>query len=163
MCAGFRRPRETEPVSGTRTRAAFLLLVVGGGILIGTLTAPGDWYAALSKPPFNPPNWIFAPVWTVLYVLIAMAGWRTWETGKSSTNMTLWWVQMSLNFLWSPTFFVLHAPWIALAVIIGLLGVIAVFIWRSWSEDRLSAIVFVPYAVWVGFASFLNLSIAVLN
>ena len=56
-------------------RIAFLALVVGGGILIGTLTAPGEWYAQLSKPAFNPPNWIFGPVWTVLYVLIAMAGW----------------------------------------------------------------------------------------
>ncbi len=59
----------------------FLVLVLGGGLAIGFLTAPGEWYAGLGKPGFNPPNWLFAPVWMVLYVLIAVAGWRVWRTG----------------------------------------------------------------------------------
>ncbi|MGI9368052.1 MAG: TspO/MBR family protein [Ruegeria sp.] len=147
----------------TRTRAAFLLLVIGGGIVIGTMTAPGDWYAGLNKPPFNPPNWIFGPVWTVLYILIAMTGWRAWESDRASTLMKLWWLQLGLNFLWSPVFFVLQQPWIALVIILALLSVVVIFVIRNWATDRVSAIAFVPYAVWVAFASALNLSIAVLN
>ncbi|GAA6182242.1 tryptophan-rich sensory protein [Shimia sp. NS0008-38b] len=144
-------------------RIAFLLLVMGGGILIGTLTAPGPWYAALDKPVFNPPNWIFAPVWTTLYVLIAMAGWRQYEARNEGGYLTLWWVQLLLNFLWSPMFFVLQQPWLALAVILALLAVIALFIRGTWSRDRLSALAFIPYLVWVSFASLLNLSIAIFN
>ena len=144
-------------------RIAFLALVVGGGILIGTLTAPGEWYAQLSKPAFNPPNWIFGPVWTVLYVLIAMAGWRQFETDRSSTAMKLWWAQMGLNFLWSPTFFVLQLPWFALLVIVALLAVIVVFIVKVRKSDRISALAFLPYFAWVAFATVLNLSIAILN
>ncbi len=147
----------------TLTRAAFLLLVMGGGILIGTLTAPGGWYADLNKPPFNPPNWIFGPAWTVLYILIAMVGWRVWETAKFPTLMKLWWLQLGLNFLWSPVFFGMQQPWIALVIILALLAVIVIFVIRSWNTDRVSAIAFLPYAVWVAFASVLNLSIAYLN
>ena len=144
-------------------RIAFLALMLGGGILIGTLTAPGEWYAQLSKPAFNPPNWIFGPVWTVLYVLIAMAGWRQFETDRSSTAMKLWWAQMGLNFLWSPTFFVLQLPWFALVVIVALLIVIVMFVARVRSSDRVSALAFLPYLAWVAFAAALNLSIAILN
>lgn len=144
-------------------RITFLALVLGGGILIGTLTAPGDWYARLSKPAFNPPNWIFGPVWTVLYVLIAMAGWRQFEADRSSTKMKLWWAQMGLNFLWSPTFFVLQMPWVALVVIVALLAVIVVFIAEVRYTDRVSVLAFLPYLVWVAFATALNLSIAILN
>lgn len=144
-------------------RIAFLALMLGGGILIGTLTAPGDWYAQLSKPAFNPPNWIFGPVWTVLYVLIAMAGWRQFETDLSSTAMKLWWAQMGLNFLWSPTFFVLQLPWFAFVIIVALLIVIVVFIAQVMNSDRVSALAFLPYFAWVAFAAALNLSIAILN
>ncbi|NOD78728.1 MULTISPECIES: TspO/MBR family protein [unclassified Ruegeria] len=144
-------------------RIAFLALVVGGGILIGTLTAPGEWYAQLSKPAFNPPNWIFGPVWTVLYVLIALVGWHQFETDRSSTAMKLWWAQMGLNFLWSPTFFVLQLPWFAFVVIVALLAVIVMFIAQVRTSDRVSALAFLPYFAWVAFATALNLSIAILN
>ncbi|WP_299899735.1 TspO/MBR family protein [uncultured Ruegeria sp.] len=150
-------------MSNLLIRIAFLALMLGGGILIGTLTAPGDWYAQLSKPAFNPPNWIFGPVWTVLYVLIAMAGWRQFETDRSSAAMKLWWAQMALNFLWSPTFFVLQLPWFALVVILALLIVIVVFIARVRNSDRVSALAFLPYFAWVAFATALNFSIAILN
>ncbi|MGB9043465.1 MAG: TspO/MBR family protein, partial [Pseudolabrys sp.] len=84
------------------TLALFILLVLGGGTLIGLMTLPGEWYAELAKPPFNPPNWIFAPVWTLLYIMVAVAGWRTWQRGPRSAAMALWFVQLALNFVWSP-------------------------------------------------------------
>lgn len=144
-------------------RIAFLILVMGGGILIGTLTAPGAWYAALDKPVFNPPNWIFAPVWTTLYLLIAMAGWRQYEARDHGSLLPLWWAQLILNFLWSPAFFVLQLPWLALVVIAALWAIIVLFIRGTWRWDRPSAVAFIPYLAWVSFATVLNLSIAVLN
>ena len=95
----------------------FLVLVVGGGLAIGFVTAPGDWYAGLAKPAFNPPNWLFAPVWTVLYVLIAVTGWRTFERDRGGWPMRLWWAQLALNFLWSPVFFTAHRIGLALLVL----------------------------------------------
>jgi tryptophan-rich sensory protein len=143
--------------------AGFLVVVIGIGALVGTSTAPGEWYAGLAKPPFNPPNWLFAPVWFCLYVLIAIAGWRTFLRAPRSSAMALWVGQMLLNWLWSPTFFSLQLLWPAVIVILAMLLAILAFITASWNRDRLAAILFVPYAAWVGFASLLNISIAVLN
>jgi benzodiazapine receptor len=141
----------------------FLLVVLGVGSLIGIVTAPGEWYASLEKPPFNPPSWLFAPVWTTLYILIAIAGWRTFERDARSSEMALWIGQMLLNWLWSPLFFVLHWLWPAVAVIVVLLALILTFIARTWRHDRVSAWLFVPYAAWVCFATLLNVSLALLN
>ncbi len=141
----------------------FLLLVVGGGSTIGLLNLPGGWYAGLVKPSFNPPNWIFGPVWTALYVIIAVVGWRIWEAHRASPAMTFWWAQLILNFLWSPAFFGFHSPGLGL-VIIGLMLVsIIAFIVSAWRIDRLSAFLFLPYLAWVSFASLLNAAIFVLN
>ena len=141
----------------------FLLLVMGGGIAIGTLTAPGAWYADLQKPFFNPPNWVFGPVWTVLYLAIAYVGWRVWQHDSRTTLLRLWIIQMGLNFLWSPVFFAAQMPALALAIILCLLLTIANFIRAAWRPDRLSALLFVPYLVWVGFATALNGAIVSLN
>jgi translocator protein len=143
--------------------AIFLATVIGVGALIGVSTAPGEWYASLDKPPFNPPNWLFGPVWFALYVMIAIAGWRTFIREPGGTAMKLWFGQMALNWLWSLTWFTLHWLWPAFIVIASILALILAFIAVSWREDRVSAWLFVPYAAWVGFASLLNLSIAVLN
>jgi translocator protein len=141
----------------------FVVLVLGTGFAAGLLNPPGSWYAALAKPWFNPPNWVFAPVWSIVYLLVAIAGWRTWERDRNSMAMTLWWAQMALNFLWSPIFFTAHRPAVALAVILMLLVAILAFIARQWSADRFSAVLFIPYAAWVGFASVLNFEIVRLN
>ena len=143
--------------------ALFVVLVVGTGFATGVLNQPGGWYAALAKPWFNPPNWIFAPVWSIIYLLVAIAGWRTWERDRTSVAMTLWWAQMALNFAWSPIFFTAHLPAAALAVISMLLAAILAFIARQRSDDRISAALFVPYAAWVSFASILNFEIVRLN
>jgi len=145
------------------SRVLFLALVVGGGLAIGFLTAPGEWYAGLAKPSFNPPNWIFGPVWTALYVLIALAGWRTFERDRSGWPMKLWWAQLALNFLWSPTFFAAQRIGLALAIVLLMLAAIVAFIVTSWRRDRVAAMAFVPYAAWVAFASILNAAIFALN
>jgi tryptophan-rich sensory protein len=143
--------------------AAFLALVVGGGLVIGFLTAPGEWYAQLAKPGFNPPGWVFGPAWTALYILIAIAGWRVWQSDRAGWPMKLWWAQLILNFLWTPVFFSAHQIGLALGVILVLLASILSFIAMSWRQDRAASWLFVPYAAWVAFASILNGSIAALN
>ena len=150
-------------MTGRAAIVPFVLLVVGGGLLIGFFTAPGPWYEALAKPSFNPPNWLFGPVWTVLYVLIAVAGWRIWQRERSGAAMKLWWLQLTLNFLWSPVFFALHRIGLALVVILALLAAVLVFIAIARKVDGLAAWFFVPYAAWVAFASLLNASIWMLN
>ena len=144
----------------------FQLLVIGGGLLIGYLTAPGDWYAQLAKPTFNPPAWVFAPVWTTLYVVIAIAGWRVsrrHEGGATRTSIWLWWSQLALNFLWSPVFFGVHLIGAAFVVLSLLFLTVLGFIIVTWPRDRLAALLFIPYAIWVAFAGVLNGSIFVLN
>ena len=141
----------------------FVLVVMGGGIAIGTLTAPGEWYAAIQKPGFNPPNWLFGPVWTVLYLVIAFVGWRIWKRGKDVLLMRLWITQLSSNFLWSPVFFGAQEPAIALVLILCLLLTILLFIRAAWSVDRISALLILPYSAWVAFASVLNSAIVYLN
>lgn len=142
----------------------FLALVVGGGLAIGVMTGPDEWFARLAKPWFNPPNWVFAPVWTCLYVMIAIAGWRIWRSGFSGArNRLLWGVQLALNFAWSPIFFVAHRIDLALAVIAILLLSLIIFIARNLNGDRVAASLFVPYALWVAFATALNFALLRLN
>ena len=143
--------------------AMFIAIVVGVGAVIGVSTGPDAWYATLQKPPFNPPNWLFAPVWFTLYVMIGIAGARTFLRDSSGTPFFVWLLQMVLNWAWSPTWFSLHLLWPAFAIIITILALIVAFIVATWKTDRVSALLFVPYAAWVAFASLLNLSIAVLN
>lgn len=141
----------------------FFLFVVGGGTLIGLSVPPGEWYAGLAKPPFNPPNWIFGPVWSVLYLLIAFAGWRIWNRNPAGLAMQVWFAQLALNFAWTPVFFGLQSPGFALVIILPMLALIVWFIRLTWDRDRVSALCFIPYAVWVGFATLLNASIVWLN
>jgi len=142
--------------------ALFLLLVIGGGLAIGSVTVPAGWYADLAKPSFNPPGVVFGPVWTLLYVLIAVAGWRVWKAGLKRP-MRLWWAQLTLNFAWSPTFFLAHQIGLALAIILLMLAAILTFIAATWRTERTAAWLFVPYAAWVAFAALLNGSILALN
>jgi benzodiazapine receptor len=141
----------------------FLTLVVGGGLTIGHLTGPDAWYAQLTKPAFNPPGWIFGPVWTLLYISIAIAGWRVSRRDHGGLPTRLWWTQLGLNFVWSPIFFSAHHIGLALTVVLLLLASILGFIATTWQRDRMAAWLFMPYAAWVAFASVLNAAIFVLN
>lgn len=142
---------------------AFLVLVVGGGALIGAFTGPDAWYASLQKPSINPPGWVFGPVWMVLYVLVAVAGWRAWRRPGTGVLQGIWWLQLGLNFAWSPLFFVMHRIDLALAVIVLLLVAILAFMVIASRQDRVSVGLFLPYVTWVGFAAVLNGAFFVLN
>jgi benzodiazapine receptor len=155
--ADYRTPRATALLIG------FLVVVIVVGGVIGVANVPGAWYEGLHKPSFNPPNWVFAPAWFTLYVLIAIAGWRTFLDEPRGVRMALWAGQMVLNWMWSPVWFSLHALWPALGIISAILALILAFIATSSRRDIVSAWLFVPYALWVGFAATLNLSIALLN
>ena len=152
-------------MTGTRllTLLLFLVLVMGGGLAIGYFTRPGDWYLALTKPSFNPPGWVFGPVWTALYVMIAVAGWRLWHAAEAGLARTMWWLQLLLNFSWSPAFFAAHQIGAALAIIVVLLITIVSMIALTWRQDRITSLLLVPYAAWVAFATVLNAAIYQLN
>lgn len=143
--------------------AVFLVAVIGIGALIGTQTAPGEWYQSLTKPPLNPPNWVFGPVWFTLYVMIAVAGWRIWTIAPKSTAMKLWFAQMLLNFAWSPVWFQAQQLWLAFVILVAMWLAIVGFILTSKKHDTIAPWLFVPYLAWVSFAGYLNLSIALLN
>lgn len=143
--------------------AIFLALVIGVGALIGIQSAPGTWYASLTKPPLNPPNWVFGPVWFTLYVLIAVAGWRIWMAAPQSSAMKFWGAQMVLNWAWSPVWFLAQQPWLAFAILVLMWLSIVGFILTSRRHDTIAPWLFAPYLAWVSFAGYLNLSIALLN
>jgi len=142
---------------------AFLVLVLGGGTVIGTSFMPGEWYGALEKPVFNPPNWLFGPVWTVLYIMIAIVGWRTWNRDYRGRAMQLWFAQLAVNFIWTPVFFGAHLTWFGFVIIATLNLLVVLFVILSWSKDRVSSVLMIPYLAWIAFAALLNFSLGWLN
>lgn len=140
-----------------------LLVAVAAGI--GSQFMPGAWYRGLAKPSWNPPNWVFGPVWTALYVMIAFAGWLVWRgDGNRRTSMlTFWGAQLVLNAAWSWLFFGLERPDLAMIDIVFLWLVIGAFTIGAWRVSRAASLLFVPYWLWVTFASALNFAIWRLN
>ena len=141
----------------------FVAGVVGIGWLIGATNLPGEWYASLAKPAFVPPDWAFPVAWTLLYTMIAIAGWRTFRREPSGKAMLAWAAQMALNFAWSPVMFTMHQIGAALVILVALLVTIVTYIGLELSRDRLAAALFVPYAAWVAFAGVLNAAIWRMN
>lgn len=141
----------------------FVAGVVGLGWLIGATNLPGAWYAGLAKPDFVPPNWAFPVAWTILYVMIAVAGWRTFRREPGGRAMRVWAAQMALNFAWSPVMFTMHQIGAALVILIGLFIAIVTYIGLEMSRDKLAAALFLPYAAWVAFAGVLNAAIWRMN
>ena len=136
--------------------------------LAGAVTAKsvGTWYQSLRKPAFNPPDWVFAPVWTLLYLMIAVAGWRVWRVrGIAGTRVALaaYAVQLALNLSWSFVFFGARLIGPALAVIVALLAAILANAFLFWRIDRAAGALLVPYAAWVSFAALLNAALWRLN
>jgi translocator protein len=131
-----------------------------------TLPKIPTWYAGLTKPWFNPPSWVFGPVWTVLYVLMAVAAWRIWMTPHSEDRRKalVWWgIQLVLNALWSPIFFGLEQPRWALAIIAVLFTAVAITLFRFLPLDRPAGWMLIPYLAWVCYATLLNAAIVALN
>jgi benzodiazapine receptor len=138
--------------------AAWVILCFSTAAPAG-LFPPGEWYAALNKPSWNPPSWVFGPVWSTLYVMMAVSAWRVWCRGgfaRQLRPLTVFLVQLALNALWSPLFFGLKQPGVAFAGIIALWLAIACTIAVFWREHRTAAWLLVPYLAWVSFASVLN-------
>jgi translocator protein len=127
---------------------------------------PGEWYLALNKPAWQPPTWLFGPVWSTLYLMIGVAGWLVWKQGGFAYRrgpLTLFFVQLALNAAWSPLFFGLKQPGVAFAEIIVLWLAIAATIAAFWRVHRIAAALLVPYLAWVSFAAFLNWTLWQLN
>ena len=147
---------------------AFLAPCLAVSALGGAATATSvhTWYRTLAKPPFNPPDWVFAPVWTLLFFMMAVAAWRVWRRDglrRARWAMTLFGIQLALNLTWSLLFFGLRSVGAALAEIIVLLFAIVATGALFWRHDRIAGALFIPYAGWVAFATVLNAAIWRLN
>ena len=147
---------------------AFILLSIAVSGIGGAITATSvdTWYQVLEKPSFNPPDWVFAPVWTALYILMGIAAWRVWRLRSfKATRMALsiYAVQLCLNLVWSFLFFGLLRIDLALVEIVILLVAIITNTIMFWRVDRLASLLFVPYAAWVLYATILNASLWLLN
>ncbi|OGE31019.1 TspO protein [Candidatus Daviesbacteria bacterium RIFCSPHIGHO2_01_FULL_44_29] len=132
-----------------------------------TISAIPTWYATLSKPFFAPPNWIFGPVWTLLYLMMGVAFYLIWKQGwkkkKVKTAGNYFLAQLVLNFIWSPIFFGLRSPLIALLVIVAMWALIVLTMKKFYPLSRLASYLLIPYMLWVSFAILLNAAIVVLN
>jgi len=141
----------------------FITLLVGASATFFTEPSIPTWYAALAKPGFSPPNWLFAPVWTTLYVLMGIAAARVWKETGFGLEIRFWTAQLVLNFLWSAIFFAAHRIGAALIEMGVLWLLILATLVLFWRRDRIAGLLFVPYLAWVGFAFSLNLAIWRLN
>jgi benzodiazapine receptor len=133
---------------------------------VGSRFLPGAWYATLSKPAWNPPAAVFAPVWTVLYASMGVAAWLVWRRAGfavAGPALAAFCAQLVLNAAWSYLFFGLHRPGIAFADILALWVVILVVVLLFWRVDWRAGALMVPYLVWVGFASCLNFALWRMN
>ena len=145
---------------------AIVAAVAAMGASLSAPKVPG-WYAALAKPVFMPPSWVFGPVWTVLYGLMALAAWRIWDAPSPAAHrreaLAFFAMQLVLNALWPAVFFGMQKPVSGLIVIIFLLSAVVATLLRFQRIDRVAGLLLVPYLAWVGFATLLNAAIVGLN
>ena len=141
----------------------FILLAMLVGFASAFLFPVGEWHANLNKPLWNPPNWVFGPVWTTLYVMIGIAGALAWRWDPQSGAVKLWFFQLVLNGAWTAVFFGLHQIELALVVILVLWWAIIAFMKRTRQEVSWATWLFLPYLLWVSVATMLNAAIAALN
>ena len=149
--------------------AIFVLLPLAAGGLgsIATARSVAEWYPLLVKPWWNPPSWVFGPVWTVLYIFMGVAAWRVWcsagSFGSARSAMILFLLQLALNAAWSWLFFGFRMPGAALAELLLLWVFIVATIRTFFVYDLVAAWMMVPYLAWVSFAGALNAAIWILN
>lgn len=144
-----------------------LCMVLGFASGLSSGSSIQNWYSTLNKPFFNPPNWIFGPVWTVLYIMMGISVGRIWHklsnSAQSKTPIILFIIQFFLNLLWTFLFFVFQSPLLGLIDIVLLLFLLVLTIISFKKIDKLSAYLLIPYLLWVSFATLLNASILYLN
>lgn len=132
-----------------------------------TTSAIDTWYSTLQKPVFSPPNWIFGPVWTLLYLMMGISLYIFWNakthTKERHQGLSLFFVQLALNVIWSILFFGLHLPFVALIDIMALWLTIFLTIIKFNASSKPAAYLLIPYLLWVSFATILNLAIVLLN
>lgn len=147
--------------------AGFIALTLAVSAIGARATLPEipGWYAQLAKPSFTPPNWVFGPVWTTLYILMALAAWLVWRADRPARRpaLALWGVQLALNLTWSLLFFGAHRIGLALAEIVVLLLAIGATILLFARVSRVAAVLMVPYLAWVGYATALTFELWRLN
>jgi translocator protein len=149
--------------------AASILICESAGIIGSLFTRPAipGWYAGLTKSPFNPPGWIFGPVWVTLYALMGIAAWLVYEKGKGREGvkkaLAVFIAQLVLNTLWSIMFFGVHNILAAVTIIVALWILILAAIVLFHRISKPAAWLLAPYLLWVSFAAFLNISLYVLN
>lgn len=144
----------------------FLAVCLGAGVMGSSMNgaALAEWYPTLVKPWFTPPDWLFAPVWTLLYVLMGIAAFVVWrQDAERKTALAVFFLQLMLNALWTPVFFGLRSVAGGMVVMVLLLLAVAVTTVLFFRRSRLAAILLFPYLAWTAFAAFLNLSLLVLN
>jgi tryptophan-rich sensory protein len=159
------RPKVSRDLVGFFAFIILCLAVSGIGGAI-TATSVDTWYQTLEKPPFNPPDWVFAPVWTAIYILMGIAAWLVWRRGSIQVTgkaLAVFAFQLGLNLAWSFLFFGLHLIDLALVEIVILLFTIIINTIIFWRLNSLAGLLFVPYAAWVAFATVLNSSIWLIN
>ena len=141
--------------------------LVGISSSLLTMEAIPTWYATLNKPSFSPPNWLFGPVWTLLYALIGISFALIWAQGWKKKKIQkagkIFFIQLGLNFLWSVLFFGLHSPLLGLINIILLWSFIVFTIQKFYPLSKPAAYLLIPYLLWVSFATLLNTAIFLLN
>jgi benzodiazapine receptor len=148
---------------------ALCVLVCLGVSALGALATdsdPGSWYEGIEKAPWNPPSWVFGPVWTVLYISIGVALWIIWRSRPSprrSRALTIFAVQLLLNLAWSWLFFGLEQPLLALVDLAFLVGALVVLLRVAWWETPIASLIMLPYLLWCSFAVTLNGAVVLLN
>jgi len=146
----------------------FIILTFSAAVLGSVFTnlTLKTWYQTIKKPSWNPPSKVFAPVWTILYIMMAVTGWLIWERLPQkvfSVPMTFFFIQLVLNALWSGIFFALRSPGWAFLEIILLWAFIVLTMISFWTVYWIAGVLFLPYFLWVSFAAFLNFTIWRLN
>ena len=139
----------------------FSASLIGG---LATINFKEPWYSLLNKPVFNPPDWIFAPVWTTLYLMMTVAVWIFWHTKNKNVNTVyIYFIHLIFNTTWSVVFFVFHNMFLALIVLIILIALIINLILRFKRVNMFSVYLMIPYLLWCCFALILNTSLVILN
>jgi benzodiazapine receptor len=151
---------------GTVLGLVVSLVVCFGAGWIGSRFQPGEWYAQLAKPSWNPPNWLFGPVWSALYLMMAVAAWLVWKRHgfrRAAVPLAAFVVQLVLNAAWTWLFFGMQQPGVAFAEIVVLWLAIAVTLVLFWKRNALAGALMAPYLAWVTFAAALNYALWRLN